>query len=92
MKLTLCTQMNINSFYKLIPLILMGMARPVQITQNNGFAKSLQYLKKEGRDEVDTNNLFSINYDLIQRQLGHASDLPNYKNCSSNDFSQVFLL
>ena len=68
------------------------MARPVQITQNNGFAKSLQYLKKEGRDEVDTNNLFSINYDLIQRQLGHASGLPNYKNCSSNDFSQVFLL
>ena len=55
------------------------MARPVQITQNNEFAKSLQYLKKEGRDEVDTNNFFSINYDLIQRQLGHASDLPNYK-------------
>ena len=29
------------------------MARPAQITQNNKFAKSLQYLKKEVRDEVE---------------------------------------
>ena len=29
------------------------MARPAQITQNNKFAKSLQYLMKEVRDEVD---------------------------------------
>ena len=29
------------------------MARPAQITQNNEFAKSLQYLKKELSYEVD---------------------------------------
>ena len=29
------------------------MARHVQITQNNKFAISLQYFKKEGRDKVD---------------------------------------
>ena len=28
------------------------MARPAQNTQNNKFAKSLQYLKKEMKDEV----------------------------------------
>ena len=29
------------------------MARPTQITQNNRFSKSLQYLKKDVRDKVD---------------------------------------
>ena len=33
--------------YKLIPLILDGVARSAQITQNNKFAKSLQYRKKK---------------------------------------------
>ena len=53
MKLIFCQQMNIELSYKLIPLILMGMARPAQIAQNNMFPKSLQYLKKEVRDEVN---------------------------------------
>ena len=35
------------------PLILVSMARSAQITQNNKFAKSLQYLKKEVADETD---------------------------------------
>ena len=29
------------------------MTRPAQITQNKKFAKSLQYLKKKVRDDVD---------------------------------------
>ena len=29
------------------------MARPAQITQNNKFTTSLQYLKEEAREEVD---------------------------------------
>ena len=41
---------NIKLSYKLISLIVVGMARPVQVTQNNKFAKSLQYLKKEVRE------------------------------------------
>ena len=47
-----CLQININLSFKLIPLILVGMTRPAQITQNKS-AKSFQYLKKEVRDEVD---------------------------------------
>ena len=37
----------------MISLILVGMARPTRIAQINKFAKSLQYLKKEVRDEVN---------------------------------------
>ena len=40
-------------FYKVILLILVGMARPAQITQDNKFTTSLQYLKEEAREEVD---------------------------------------
>ena len=59
-------EITIKLSYKLIPLILVGMARPVQIIQNNKFAKSLQYLKKEVGDEVDFlcrwTSQFSINW------------------------------
>ena len=50
MKLIFYIQINIKLCFKLIPLTLVGMARPPQITQNN---KLSQYLKKEVRDEVD---------------------------------------
>ena len=53
MKLIFCVQINIKLSYKLIPLILVVLAKPAQIALNNKFAKSLQYLKKEVRDEVD---------------------------------------
>ena len=47
MKLVFWIQINIKLSYKLIPLILVSMGRPAQITQNNKFIKSLQYLKEE---------------------------------------------
>ena len=46
-------QINIKLSYRLILLILVDMARHAQITQNNKFAKSLWYLKKELSYEVD---------------------------------------
>ena len=49
MNLILSLQINI----KLVPLILVGMAWPAQITQNSKFSKFLQYLKKEVKDKVD---------------------------------------
>ena len=52
MKLIFCMQIAIQLSYKLIPLILVGMAMLAQIKQNNKLAKSLQYPKKELRDEV----------------------------------------
>ena len=41
-----CMQLNIKLSYKLIPLILLGIAIPAHITQNNNSTKSLQFLKK----------------------------------------------
>ena len=40
-------------FYKLISPFLVAIGRHAQYNQNDIFAKSLQYLKKEERDEVD---------------------------------------
>ena len=51
MKLIFCMQIN-KPFYKLILSILVSMATLAQSTQNNKFAKSLQYLEKEVRDKV----------------------------------------
>ena len=48
-----CMKINIKVFYKLIVLFLLVIARHDQSTQNNNFVILLQYLKKEGRDEVD---------------------------------------
>ena len=39
--------------YKLILRVLMGMVKHSQNSQSSKFAMSLQYLKKEVRDEVD---------------------------------------
>ena len=47
-----CMQIS-KPFYKLILSILVSMASLTQSTQNNTFAKSLQYLKKEVKDKVD---------------------------------------
>ena len=53
MNLILSLQINIKLLYKLVPLILVDMAWPAQITQNSKFSKFLQYLKKEVKDKVD---------------------------------------
>ena len=56
--------------YECLPfdlLILVDMARPAQITQNNEFAKSLQCFKKELSYKVDVSMLVNIKvfYKLI---------------------------
>ena len=46
-------KIEIKDFFNLILSFLVYVARHAQITQNNKFAISLQYLKKEVSDEVD---------------------------------------
>ena len=48
-----CLKINIKIFYKLAESFLLVMARYAQSTQNSNFVISLQYLIKEGRDEVN---------------------------------------
>ena len=52
-KLIFCMQIRMKVSYKLILWFLMGMVKHSQSSQNSKFAMSLQYLKKEVRDEVD---------------------------------------
>ena len=48
-----CMKININVFYKLVVSFILVIARHAQSTQSRKFVISLQYLKIEGRDEVD---------------------------------------
>ena len=47
------------------------MARHAQITQNNKFAISLQYLKKDVNDETDGNWTRTQNHLVLKRTLTH---------------------
>ena len=53
MKLIFYMLINIKDFFKLILSFLMCVTRDAQITKNNKFAFSLQYLNKEVSDAVD---------------------------------------
>ena len=46
-------KISIKVFYKLVVCFLLIIARHAQNTQNSKFVRSLQYLLKIGRDEVD---------------------------------------
>ena len=52
MKLIFCLQINFKSFFIFTLTFQVCVARYVQITQNNKFAISLQYRKKEVSNEV----------------------------------------
>ena len=49
-----CLQRNTKVFYRLIVSLWVCVARHAQGTQNNKFAISLQYLKENVKDEVDS--------------------------------------
>ena len=48
-----CMKTNIQVFYKLLVLFVLVIASHAQTTQDIKFVVSLQYLYKDGRDEVD---------------------------------------
>ena len=67
---------HIKVFYKLVVLLLLVIARHAQSTQNCKFVISLQYLKKEGRDEVVHEDKHQI---MLQVDTGgHGQVCPNY--------------
>ena len=55
MKVIFCMQIKYQTILQVDTINLggHGQAMPAKITQSNKFAKTLQYLKKEVRDEVD---------------------------------------
>ena len=48
-----CMNINIKLFRRLVVAFLLVIVRHTQSTQNSTFVISLQYVKKEGWDEVD---------------------------------------
>ena len=48
-----CIEINIKVLYKLVVSFSLVVGRHAQSTQNRKFVMSLQYLKKEMRDEVN---------------------------------------
>ena len=74
-------KINIKDLYKLVALFLLVIARHVQITQNKKFAISLQYLKNDGRDEVDFLHA-DIHQTIVQVDTinlgGHGQACSNY--------------
>ena len=52
-KLIFCIQISFESFQQIDTMILMRMVKNSQSSQNRKFSMSLQYLKKEVKDEVD---------------------------------------
>ena len=71
-----------QSFYKLVVLFLMVITRHVQSSQNSKCEISFQYLKKEGRDEVDflhaDKHQTIVQVDAINHG-GHGQVCPNYR-------------
>ena len=83
--LIFCLQINIKGFFKLLLSFYVCVARHPQITQNNKFALSLQYLKKELSDEVDLlhagehENLLRIDCMILIEMVKHPQSSLNSK-------------
>ena len=84
-KLIFCLQINTNVFYKLLLSLWVCLARHAQTTQNNKFAISLQYLKKELSDEVDFlhadkhESLLQIDSMILMGMVKHSQSSQNSK-------------
>ena len=81
MNLIFCVKINIKVFYKLVVWFLQVIVRHAQSTKSSKFIISPQYLKKEGRDEVDF--LHADKHQTIQQtdtiNLGeHGQACPDY--------------
>ena len=78
---------NIKFFCKLISTFLVAIAKHAQSTQNNKFAISLQYLKKEGGGgvklisgmQINTKLSYRLVLSILEDMVGHAQSTQNNK-------------
>ena len=74
---------QIAGFYKLVVLLLLGVARRVHSAQNNKIVISWQFLKKKGRGEVHVlhvNQHHTILKTDIINLRGHCQTCSKYQN------------
>ena len=94
MKLIFCLQINVKGFFKLILSLLVCVTRHPQITQNNKFSISLQYLIKEVSDEVDFSyagkheSLLQIDTMMLMRMVKRSQSSQNSKFVMSFNISK----
>ena len=80
-----CEQINLRGFFKLILSFWLCVARHTQNTQNNKFAVSLQYVKKDVSDEDDSlhadnhESLLQIDTMILLEIVRHSQNSQNSK-------------
>ena len=80
-----CQQINFRGFFKLILSFWLCVARHTQNTQNNKFAISLQYVKKDVSDEDDSlhadnhESLLQIDTMILMEIVRHSQNSQNSK-------------
>ena len=85
MKFIFGIHINMEVFYKLILSIWVCVTKHAQSTQNNKFAISLQYLKKDVSDEVDFlhvdkhKGLLQIDTMILMEIVRHSQNSQNSK-------------
>ena len=73
--------LDTNFSYKVILSLLIGMIKHFQSTQSNKFAISLQYLKKEDKDDVDFlhvdkhQSFLQVDLNVLEIKLSHKGIL-----------------
>ena len=78
-------QISTKSFYKLIVLLWVCIARQAHVTQNNKFVTSLQYYKKEVNEKVDFlhaakhENVLEIDTIIFMKMVKHFQSSQNSK-------------
>ena len=85
MNLIFCVHINVKGFFKLLLSSYLCVVRHARVTQNNKFAISLQYLKKELSDEVDFlhadkhESLLQIDSMILMGMVKHSQSSQNRK-------------
>ena len=85
MKLIIFLLINVKGFFKMILTFQVCVAKHVQITQNNKFAISLQYLKKEVSEDTEFlhagkhESLLQIDTMILMGMIKHFKSSQNTK-------------
>ena len=90
-------KINIKVFYKLISSFLVTITRHAQGTQNYQFFNIVEYLKREGRNEVDFLHIAKhqtfLQVDTINFGMcaSHAQNMQNNKFAIFQEWSSVLI-
>ena len=90
MKVIFCMQIKHQTILEVDAINLggHGQAMPAQITQSNKFAKTLQYFKKDVRDEVDS--YCNEHHNFFKMILLFLMSVARYAKSTQNKYAVLF--